>query len=358
MMVPLEEDRELLEKWARLRLNEEAEQGEALLLGFWTSSLEEGVARLPRIDFFDTERSAESAAGRAALSLVRRYSDLSGDPLTEAIQLILKCFGASKVRQIADNVLEGDESVSAEARRIWRVTAFALDPRAHTEALFEEYKAPDIAHMFAGTIDRGYVDQIEPLETADWVPRDAATIKLLGPISSPDVPWGDSRIPDGVRYEQAVRRSVNRLVQVGTPEASSALRALVLDESLEVWRRALEHAASEQTKLIRDRSFAYPKPSLVLAAVDCGPPANAADLRSIAVDELKLLRNELRTSHANSWKRFWIVDSLGRARRPLIENECRDYVLDRLGDRLTKYQIGAILPEVPDVSALGTDGGD
>ena len=72
---------------------------------------------------------------------------------------------------------------------------------------------------------------------------------------------------------------------------------------------------------------------------------NAYDLRAVVTAELKQLRAELRTTDTTPWKRYWNVDSESKVTRPLIENECRDHLLDRLRDRLKKYQIAAALPE-------------
>jgi hypothetical protein len=83
----------------------------------------------------------------------------------------------------------------------------------------------------------------------------------------------------------------------------------------------------------------------VRAALDCGPPINASDLRAVVVSELHQLRAELRTTDTTPWKHYWNRDSNGKVIAPLIENECRDHLLDRLRDRLRKYHVAAALPE-------------
>jgi hypothetical protein len=72
---------------------------------------------------------------------------------------------------------------------------------------------------------------------------------------------------------------------------------------------------------------------------------NAADLRSITLEELNRLKGELHTGDTTSWKRYWNLDEHGRPIKPLIENQCRDNLLDRLRDRLKPYKIAATLPE-------------
>lgn len=71
---------------------------------------------------------------------------------------------------------------------------------------------------------------------------------------------------------------------------------------------------------------------------------SASDLRAIAVEELRRLRAELRTVDTGDWKMFWNRDG-NVAVLPLHENECRDYLLSRLRDRMSKYRVAAAAPE-------------
>jgi hypothetical protein len=63
------------------------------------------------------------------------------------------------------------------------------------------------------------------------------------------------------------------------------------------------------------------------------------------MEELRRLQAELHTTDNTPWKRYWNVNSKGKVTDPLIENECRDHLLDRLRDRLGKYRIAAAVPE-------------
>jgi hypothetical protein len=96
---------------------------------------------------------------------------------------------------------------------------------------------------------------------------------------------------------------------------------------------------------MRDQSFKHPAASAVRAALDCGPPVNASDLKAVVMSELDQLRAEVRNTDTTPWKHYWNRDSEGKVTEPLIENECRDHLLERLRDRLKKYQIAAALPE-------------
>jgi hypothetical protein len=86
-----------------------------------------------------------------------------------------------------------------------------------------------------------------------------------------------------------------------------------------------------------------------------GPPLNAVDIQAVVIEELHRLRRELRTSDNTLWKRYRNTDKYGKVADPRIENECRDHMLDRLRERLERYQVAAALPEVrrPEESRTG-----
>lgn len=105
---------------------------------------------------------------------------------------------------------------------------------------------------------------------------------------------------------------------------------------------------------MRDRSFKHPPASVVRAAIDGGPPVNARDLRAVVMSALHQLRSELRSTATTPWKRYW-NSANGNVTTPLVENECRDNLLDRLGDRLEKYRIAEVIPEARRGEATRTD---
>jgi hypothetical protein len=73
-----------------------------------------------------------------------------------------------------------------------------------------------------------------------------------------------------------------------------------------------------------------------------GPVVNAADLRAVVMEELGRLRTELRTNDSTPWKHYWNLSRHGKVTEPLIENQCRDRLLERLRDRLNPYRISAV----------------
>jgi hypothetical protein len=66
-------------------------------------------------------------------------------------------------------------------------------------------------------------------------------------------------------------------------EAASALAELADNPALHAWMPSIRHAHSQQGRLMRDQNFRHPTASAVRAALDCGPPVNASDLKVVVV---------------------------------------------------------------------------
>ena len=147
------------------------------------------------------------------------------------------------------------------------------------------------------------------------------------------------------RLSETIRQAITWLASDPHRDAGVALARLIEDGNLAEWRPSLRHAQAQQARLHRDRNFKHPPASVIRAAVDGGPPVNAADLRAVVLEELTRLRAELHTNNTTPWKRYWNLDSQGKPTDPRIENECRDHLLERLQDRLKPYRIAAAVPE-------------
>jgi hypothetical protein len=152
-------------------------------------------------------------------------------------------------------------------------------------------------------------------------------------------------VTDAHHQGEIVRNAINAIAGDARVEAASALTELAANRALRAWTPSIRHAHAQQGRLMRDQNFKHPTASAVRAALDCGPPVNASDLKVVVVSELRQLRAELRSTDTTPWKHYWNRDSDGKVTEPLIENECRDHLLDRLRDRLKNYKIAAALPE-------------
>lgn len=66
-----------------------------------------------------------------------------------------------------------------------------------------------------------------------------------------------------------------------------------------------------------------------------GPPANAADLKSLTCDHIRDLAKRIRTENTNDWTKYWILDEYKRPQRRQHEEVCRDRFLSDLRPRLS-----------------------
>jgi hypothetical protein len=170
-------------------------------------------------------------------------------------------------------------------------------------------------------------------------------VRLLGRASLPGDAFQSGLVTREARLSEAVRRTITGLENIPHPDAGVALARLSEDGDLTAWRSSLRHARAQQARLRRDQNFTHPGPAAIRSAIGGGSPVNTADLRAVVLEELGRLRAELRTNDTTPWKRYWNVDSVGKVTDPLIENQCRDQLLDRLRDRLGPYRIAAAIPE-------------
>jgi len=225
------------------------------------------------------------------------------------------------------------------------LAAFVLDPVANASFLIGEDGVEDVA-AFLDDANSELIGALGGMAGVDQLPTRALMIRALGPRATPKDEWSrDGRVTEPRRLSETVVNAVIALAGDSRPEAGMALADLANTPVLLDWHPIIRHAQAQQGRLMRDKNFKHPTASAVRAALDCGPPVNASDLKAVVVAELDQLRAELRSTDTTSWKRYWNVDSDGKVTKPLIENECRDHLLDRLRDRLKKYQIAAALPE-------------
>jgi hypothetical protein len=141
---------------------------------------------------------------------------------------------------------------------------------------------------------------------------------------------------------QKVRYLIEKLKGDASFESTSALVKLLENGKVAAgWREYLQYALSEQARLRRETTFSYPTVQKVVRTLNNQQPANAADLQALALDHLKILKQDFRHGPTDGYKTFWNVDHLGRPTRPKPENICRDRLLDLLKPRLLLKSVNA-----------------
>jgi len=338
------ERQEKLDRWAVDRLNVEPTAGAAQLVDYWNAALDAGATDLPNIWRLQEDNPPGPAMRLALSSLLQTRPVLATNALRSAVRASAKIFDNSTMINMARAALN-NSAVEGAVRDVWLLIAFVLDPVAHA-GLLDGGQRNTLIDLLLDDANSELVGALSSMADVDRLPTRVLMIRALGPRAPPGDEWSrDGRVLEPQRLSQFVRNSVNALADDARSEAAKALADLASNPDLAEWRPSIRHAQAQQGRLMRDQNFRHPTASAVRAAVDCGPPVNAFDLRAVVVSELQQLCAELRSTDITPWKRYWNVDSAGKVIKPLIENECRDHLLDRLRDRLKKYQVAAALPE-------------
>lgn len=340
-----QERRSRLERWALDRLNLVPTAGAAQLMDFWGPALDAGATQLSGLWRLLEEDARGGAVEQALDSLLGTRRAMAPEVLQSAVRVGAKHLDPARLLALAEAALD-DTAVTGAQRTIWTFVAFALDPVRHAVRFRAEHGDGNAFELLCDNLSNGLMDSFGNIVGVARLYRDATIVRFLGRTVTPE---DDLRrgglVTLSQRLHDAVNQAINALAADSSPESGEALSALVSDPDLTAWRSRLRHALAQQARLRRDQSFEHPTVSAVRAAIAGGPPVNACDLRVVVMEELRRLRAELRTTDTTPWKRYWNVGSNGRADQPLIENECRDHLLDRLRDRLNRYSIAAVVPE-------------
>lgn len=160
-------------------------------------------------------------------------------------------------------------------------------------------------------------------------------IEILAPITSRER-WGRNGVVTvGHHRSDTVHSLISALASDPSDPVKAALRALSQAPSMEPWREDIRYALRTQAADIREARYTVPSPREVALTLACQAPANPADLRALVVQHLDDLQSEWRGKNTFALKWFWRE----AGKTPEVENECRDLLLNRLGERLKPLNI-------------------
>lgn len=335
--------RERMLTWALDRIDFDADIGADNLYRYWLAGLDAGGQRCDPLWYLGEIKRPRAAVATALDNLLRTRPSIAASPLEMALRAALVHLPAHRLRQLASDALTTIVETGPQ-RRIWSLTAFMLDPQKERQRFLLQHR-DDAGTLFTEDIHEPLVTALRgigSIEAAAAAEREAAIITILG---RGVVRWDD---PEGWYRSgptQFVRTAIQLLSSGSMPNAGALLKELADDPQLVGWRSALRHARASWAAVQRENNFRHPSVADVQAAIQGGPPLSSGDLLAVVWEELVALGTELITSENSSWKLYWNVDQWGRAKDPVIENECRSRLLERLTDRLKRYGVVATIPE-------------
>ena len=155
----------------------------------------------------------------------------------------------------------------------------------------------------------------------------------------------DARSDEGVmatpemNAADRVRDCIEQLASITTEVALLALESLSSDNDMRPWHSVLIDATHRQMALRRVATHVYGDIDQVLATLDCGPRANAADLAALTFEHLHQIARNIRDGNTSDWRQYWNVDQYNRPQIPRPEDPCRDALLSDLRHRMMRQGI-------------------
>lgn len=165
-------------------------------------------------------------------------------------------------------------------------------------------------------------------------------VELLAPRSTPH--WTnskDSRVTRSMHEGDYVRSLLNRLGENPDEESTQVIEYLLSLPQLSIWHENLRNVRQDQKTHRREALFRYPNASAVAFTLNNLKPANVADLAALAMHHLKKLSDEMRATNMDSYKNFWNDKSNHKPDKPRTENNCRNYVAERLRTLLSRLNV-------------------
>ncbi|MCQ3812505.1 MAG: hypothetical protein KTV68_18355 [Acidimicrobiia bacterium] len=164
----------------------------------------------------------------------------------------------------------------------------------------------------------------------------AAFIRLMGSSFAPIEIVGMGAVAGGPELDASwrIQELISLLSSNPSPEANRALRDLINNPQLQLWKDQLRWAEERQRVLLRDATYAHLSIEQVQRTLDNGLPANVADLVALLNDHLNDISRDIRGSSSNIWRQFWKEDRESDPREPKHEESCRDALLAILKERL------------------------
>ena len=220
------------------------------------------------------------------------------------------------------------------AQRVhWLAAGLSIAPEAYVDRLDSYVTARERRVRFlAEAVTRQFGHSPE-LRCCENVPAFQLLIRLLGsscrPYSLGDTDEAAMVTPE-MNAADRVRDLIEQLAAVSTQDASHALEALTSNNDLRPWRSLLMDATYRQRAQRREAEFAYGDIAQVAAALDCGAPANVADLAALTLDHLQQVARNIRDGNTSDWRQYWNVDQYNRPQSPRPEDACRDALLSDL----------------------------
>lgn len=226
------------------------------------------------------------------------------------------------------------KSMDLRQRANWLTVGFILDLEGF-ETLLRQFVAERKSRIdYLSGFLSSRIDQWSPVEKMSLSAL-ALFIGLFGPRRAP-YEFPSSGTIDNPEYElsRLISQMIQRLQDIDVAlEAIEATKELLKRSDLAKWHPSLRTALQAQ----RSSNSLPVSLEQVRRTLKNGPPANAADLKSLTCDHIRALAKQIKNGNTNDYMQYWMT----YGEEPQHEEECRDRFLSALRPRLSRHGVDA-----------------
>jgi len=256
-----------------------------------------------------------------AISLLTKYPNTGLQPLENLVSIVLGDDNLhSELLQLTKDTINKNGYVKKEKRLYWLLVGFYLDER-YFSSLLVKYSTsrPWVAQQITDFFEERHGSKYD---------LSISQISLLSKTVGALVPYLENSSPFG--RSGFVRDMITKLSSSTEEVATSELRALLANKKLGTYSNHLKHAIAEQSVVRRSAIYQQPDWTSVIETLKDGHPANIADLHALTLEQLNSLKPEILNTNTDIYKNFWNSDSHGKITTPIVEDICRDRLIDLL----------------------------
>ena len=288
------------------------------------------------------DEHTKSWRGRTALKLLSEFPSANPEHLRHMMLAAIfdpKCH--SDIVEIAKAITTSRGLAKKEQRALWFTVGFLLDHKSFITSLNKYTKSRDWVIWTVTDI----LQHVRVKDTGKSIELSISQLEFLivvigekfknvnhpaGGLSGSQNPW------DAAEF---VRNKINALSANADLDAPYALRRLLSNDNLFSYHDNIRHAIANQAAIRREAEYEQPSWEETTEALRGGRPANMADLHALILDHIATLKAEIRQSNTDIYKMFWKTKARGVIDVPLVEDICRDRMIDLLKPRLLPLEI-------------------
>ena len=280
------------------------------------------------------EKDHAQIAREVAIPLLRsvpaRITSKQLDPLHRLLNAALRYADENQLKEVIREKTRLN-SMDLRQRANWLTVGFILGMEGFEMLLrqFVDERKSRIHYLMGFLSDR--IDQWSPVEKMSLSAL-ALFIKLFGSHRAPyQLPSSGSIDNQEDELSELISQMIHRLQDIDVaPEAIKATKELLNQPDLAEWHPRLRTALQAQ------HSSKVSPVSLeqVRGTLKNGPPANAADLKSLTCEHIRDLAEQIKNGNTNDYRQYWILDRKKQPQDRQHEEVCRDMFLSDLKPRL------------------------